>query len=90
MTALEVPVSRIATLELTRAERRVIEALLVDGAGNETLARRCGIKRDTAKSHVTRVLKRADLPNRTALVIEIMSGRMRMRTVAWSTRRDGR
>lgn len=68
-------------LEVTGAEFRILEAFLGDGADNETIARRCGLARDTVKTHFHRIMRRADVPNRTALAVLILTGQKRVRTV---------
>jgi DNA-binding NarL/FixJ family response regulator len=55
------------TAALTRRQREVV-ALIATGASDKEIATTLGIATGTAQKHVTRLLKRLDVPNRAAAV----------------------
>jgi DNA-binding NarL/FixJ family response regulator len=55
------------TLELTPRQREVV-ALIATGASDKEIGSALGIATGTAQKHVTRLLKRLDVPNRAAAV----------------------
>jgi DNA-binding NarL/FixJ family response regulator len=61
---------------LTIGQGQVLRAFLLDGADNATIARRCGIKPDTAKGHMREVLKTAGVSNRAALALAVERGEL--------------
>jgi DNA-binding NarL/FixJ family response regulator len=65
---------------LTPAERRVLEAFLTDGCDNATLARRLGCAHETVKSHLRAVLRATGCPDRAALAVALLRGRVAIRT----------
>ena len=58
---------RARTLELTPRQREVV-ALIATGASDKEIGSALGIATATAQKHVTRLLKRLDVPNRAAAV----------------------
>ena len=62
-------------------ERAVIGELARDGAGNTTIARRLDITHDAVRNHLKAVMKRTGHATRTALVIDLLTGRIKLRTV---------
>jgi DNA-binding NarL/FixJ family response regulator len=64
-------------IEVTPGEWRVLTAFLYDGASNPTLALRLGIDIMTVKSHLSRIMQRANVDNRAALAIAIARGHVR-------------
>lgn len=65
---LRTPAARaIRALELTPRQREVV-ALIATGASDKEIGTALGIATATAQKHVTRLLKRLDVPNRAAAV----------------------
>ena len=81
----EQPVSRI--VRVTHREREVLDAFMLDGAANETIARRLEVTIDTVKTHIKNLLRAFDVPTRTALALEVERGHCQV-IVSWSARRD--
>jgi DNA-binding NarL/FixJ family response regulator len=73
------------TVVVTPAQKLVLDCLLEDGADNRTIGRRLGSSEETVKTHVRDLLRRFDVPNRTALVCEILHRRV---TVAVETQQQ--
>lgn len=70
------PVPALAA-RLTAREREVLR-LLVDGFANKQIARRLSITEKTVKTHVSSVLRKLDVPDRTAAaVLAIRQGLVR-------------
>jgi DNA-binding NarL/FixJ family response regulator len=59
---------------LTIGQGQVLRAFLIDGADNATIARRCGIKLDTVKTHMRLILKSAGVHNRATLALAVERG----------------
>lgn len=70
---------RVVTVTL--AQRRVIGELCRDGADNLTIARRLHLSDQTVKSHLHAVLHAAGVPTRTALVVALARGQVRLKVV---------
>ena len=54
--------------------------LLRDGADNATIGRRLHITERTVANHLTAALAATGCPSRTSLVVEVLRGRLRLRT----------
>jgi len=54
---------------LSPREHEIMEALMVDGASNQEIARRLGISKCTVRLHVRSILLRLGARNRTHAVI---------------------
>ena len=66
-------------VSITRAEARVLDELMRDGASNQTIARRLCLSEDTVKTHMKRLLAATDCPDRTSLVVAIFRRAIRIR-----------
>ena len=65
-------------VHLTATEFRVLKALMIDGADNETIARRVGgIGLQTVKTHMRRIYKKTGLHWRAELVLAVERGDVR-------------
>ena len=64
---------------VTPAQREMIGIFMSDGADPDTVARRMGIARGTAYNRFTRILRRAGVPNRTALALALERGQIKLR-----------
>lgn len=71
------PAPRI--VRVTPAQREMIGIFMTDGADPETVARRMGITRGTAYNRFTRIMRRAGVPNRTALALALERGQIKLR-----------
>lgn len=60
-------------------EMDALRALMFDGADNHTLARRLGIKYETLKFYMRRLIERTGYPSRTALVLAYERGEFTVR-----------
>lgn len=65
---------------MTQAQRAVIGELTHDGATNATIARRLSISEHTVKSHLKDAMKATGSLNRTALVVDLLRGYVKLRT----------
>lgn len=63
------------------AERAVIGELTRDGATNRTIGARLGVTDHVVRNHLKATMKRTGHASRTALVVDLLSGRMRLRTL---------
>jgi DNA-binding NarL/FixJ family response regulator len=77
------PVTRI--IRLTPRESQVLDAFMIDGADNPTIARRLMIRPATAKTHMKNILRAFDVGNRTALALEVERGHARVATISLRT-----
>lgn len=59
-------------LACTPREWDVLVELCTDGSDNETIARRLQISRDTVNTHVRAMMRKANLPSRTALALAVV------------------
>lgn len=50
----------------------MLRGLLFDGADNATLARRLEVDVETVKTYVGQMLRRTQIPNRTALAVAVL------------------
>lgn len=83
MTAHACPSCRCSwprVVTVTPAQRRVVDALLLDGCDNATAARRTGMGVETAKSHLQRVMGAAGTPSRTSLCVALLRGELVLHT----------
>ncbi len=62
-------------------ERAVIGELARDGANNPAIAARLGITPHVVRNRLKAVMKRTGHNTRTALVIDLLTGRIKLRTV---------
>lgn len=65
-------------VRVTAAEWRVVTAFLRDGGSNRDIAHRIGLAEDTVKSHFKSILAATSQPHRTALVVALWRGRVRI------------
>ena len=63
---------------ITRAELKVLRALMLDGADNATVAGRVGVSIDTVKTHMKRIYRKTGCETRTELVVSIGRGWIRL------------
>lgn len=63
---------------LTPRQKVVLNELLADGARDETIAKRLGVKTDTIKSHVRRILGATRCQSRTELIVALYRKRVRI------------
>lgn len=64
---------------ISRAEARVLDELLCDGASNPEIADRLGLSDQTVKCHVKRLLKVTGTSNRTELAVAVLRRRVNVR-----------
>lgn len=62
-------------------ERAVIGELARDGAPNHTIAARLDTTHHVVRNHLKAVMKRTGHNTRTALVVDLLTGRIKLRTV---------
>ena len=53
-------------------EIEVLYKFMSDGAGNETIARRLGLDIETIKTYMRRIYAKAEVANRTALMLVLI------------------
>lgn len=75
---LEAQIEIRRTVTITPTQKLVLDQLVRDGADNATIARRLGMARGTATSHVKELLRRLGVSNRAAIVAEVLQGRVRI------------
>lgn len=61
----------------------MLEAFLIDGADNATIARRLGISVDTVRVQFTRIRTRTGLTSKTALAVAVLSGHIEIQQNSW-------
>lgn len=66
---------------LTPQQRAVVRELTRDGAGNATIAARLHISMGTVARHLSDALDATGCPSRTSLAVELLRGRLRIRTL---------
>lgn len=66
---------------ITPKQRAVVGELARDGADNATIAARLHISMGTVARHLTDVMAATGCPTRTSLVVELLRGRLQLRTV---------
>lgn len=76
MTAHTPPV-----IDLTPQQNMILRELVLDGAGNPAIAERTGLSLDTVKTHLSHVMDRVDIHNRTALAVAVLRRRVLIRVV---------
>lgn len=52
----------------------VLVELCRDGASNETIGRRLGLKMETIRTHIKNMLQKAGFTNRTELAVAVLRG----------------
>lgn len=67
-------------ITVTPRQRAVIGELTYDGADNATIAARLGIGEQSVKTLLRRAMSRAGIHTRTALVVALLKGELRLRT----------
>jgi DNA-binding CsgD family transcriptional regulator len=67
-------------VRVTVHQKRVVEALMADGATNAVLARRLGLTIETVRTHMARILRATGCPDRTALVVALARRRIVLTT----------
>lgn len=63
---------------VTPSQRDVIRELACDGPSNAEIGDRLGIREDTVKTHMRAALEATGCPNRTALALAVVRGRVRL------------
>lgn len=66
-------------ITLTPRQREVLGQLTHDGADDATIAARLGVTDQTIKSHIKNILRAFGVPNRTAVVVDCLRGRVRVK-----------
>ncbi len=70
---------------LTRAQRAVLGELCRDGASNLTIAHRLRVTEDTVKSHMREVFAAFEAASRAQVVVDCLTRRVVVKTVAVRT-----
>jgi len=68
-------------VEVSPIERAVIGELAADGATNPVIARRLGITHESVRNRLKIVMRRTGHDTRTALVVDLLRGRLKLRVV---------
>lgn len=66
---------------ISRGQKRVLDELMCDGADNAEIADRLGLSIETVKTQLRRVMQTAGAPSRTALVVALFRGTLRVNVV---------
>lgn len=69
------------TIEVTPRQRDMLDALMLDGADNATIARRMGVGYETVKDYMKTILSSTGLTSRTSLVLALERRQVKVHVV---------